>query len=294
MQRSLIQLSPSTAVVSLPSAWVEHNKLKKGAKLTVDENENRIIISCNERKSTKEISIDISSMTKKLMWMSIDGAYTAGYDTIVIKTKDQEQTAYLTKVVRYFPGLIIEDERKNVVVFKDMVQDTKQEFDKLLARIFNSIVATFEDGIEAMKAKDWTLLADMKRRDYNINTYIALCLRHLSKYGHEQFSKTGIMHSYIKILEMISDKLCMLLVGAGQQRISGKAELETLSTMLGLFKQAYKLHFSYSQDLLISLEQRREKALAGLPKMDQHTHMYATEALELFFEIEELESALHI
>ena len=50
MQRKLIQLSPSTAVVSLPASWIKHNRLTKGKAIFVDEQENKLIISAVSKR----------------------------------------------------------------------------------------------------------------------------------------------------------------------------------------------------------------------------------------------------
>ena len=104
MIRKLIQLSPSTAVVSLPSSWIKANKLKKGAAIHLEEQENKVIVSASVGQAAqKEIALDLSKLNDKLMWTSIDAAYIAGYDTITLLTRDTEQKMFMTKVVRYFP-----------------------------------------------------------------------------------------------------------------------------------------------------------------------------------------------
>jgi phosphate uptake regulator len=198
MKRKLIQLSPSTAVVSLPSTWIRQNSLKKGEEVNVEEIENRIMVSTERKATDKEITIDISKLKAKIMWGSIAAAYVAGYDSIIILTKDQKQKEFMSKVVRYFPGMMIFEERKNKVHFKDITKGAKEDVDKILNRIFNMNISLMEDALEAVKAENWTTLADMKRRDWTINSYIEYCLRQLNKFGYTQYSKTGLMNTYTK------------------------------------------------------------------------------------------------
>ena len=54
MIRKLIQISPSTTVVSLPAAWIKKNKLSKKSEVKLEESDNRIIISSSESKSEKQ------------------------------------------------------------------------------------------------------------------------------------------------------------------------------------------------------------------------------------------------
>ena len=181
MQRKLIQLSPSTAVVSLPSSWKKLNKLKKGAEIFLEEQENKLILSTFSQKSEKEITLDLTKLDNKLMWTSIDAAYVAGYDSIILITKNEEQKAFMTKVVRYFPGMIIYEESKSKVHFKSMPINQEEDLNKILSRIFNLNISMIEDSIEAIKNKNWEDLAKMKYRDYRINPYISYCLRHINK-----------------------------------------------------------------------------------------------------------------
>src|SRR3989344_7337330 len=293
MIRKLIQLSPSTAVVSLPSSWIKKNKLPKGAPLFVEEKENQIIISADNVSNEQEVNVDISSLKEKLMWAAIDAAYVAGYDSIILTTRNQEQTKLMTKVAHYFPGMIIFEERKNKVHLKDMANHSKGEVDKILNRIFNLNIALLEDSLEAIKTQDWDLLADIKRRDYHINSYISYCLRQLNKFSYTPLSKLGLMHGYIKMLEMISDKLCTLFAGIGKQRIKAEKDFTTISELLEMYRMIQRIHFKFTQERLIELEERRNQLLGRLPAKNNHINLYLTEILELFFELEEIEMQLN-
>jgi len=293
MLRKLIQLSPSTSVVSLPSPWIKKNKLLKGAALFVQENENKIIISTDNARNELEINLDITQLKGKLMWAAIDAAYIAGYDLIIVTTKDQEQNKLMTKVVKYFPGLIICEERKNKVHFKDMANHSRGELEQILSRIFNLNIALLEDSIEAIRTEDWTLLSDIKRRDYNINSYISYCLRQLNKFGYTPLSKLGLIHAYIKILEMVSDKFCALFAGIGKNKIKIGKEKVIFSELLELYKLLQRIHFNFTKERLIEIEERRNKLLLKLPISDNHLNLYLTEILELFFDLEEMEIQLN-
>jgi hypothetical protein len=111
MQRKLIQLSPSTSVISLPKSWIVKNKLSKGAALEVIESDNSIIITSTQSTLAKECTIDARNTTGRDIWYLFDAAYVAGYDVIAILTKDSKQTASLEGVVRYFPGMIIQSQQ---------------------------------------------------------------------------------------------------------------------------------------------------------------------------------------
>jgi len=297
MQRKLIQLSPSTAVVSLPSSWIKANALKKGAELVLEEVENKIIISLKSVKNGKEITIDISNLPDKLMWVSIHAAYVQGYDSIILVTRDSEQTFFMNKVVQYFPGMIIYEEHKNSVHFKDIGEEAngeKFDLNKLLNRIFHLIATLFDDALQAAKTKDWSLLANIKKRDYVINSYIAYYFRHMNKSRYNPFSKIGTMHSYVKILEMFADQICILFKVIGKQKLQVKNELSILTELLNLYRKLQSLHFGFTQEKFVAFENSRLVLNDSVVSLQEHTQLYAAELLELLFDLEELDVELNI
>jgi len=289
MIRKLIQLSPSTGVVSLPSAWIKKNKLKKGDYLFVDEKDNRIMVSVNSDKSENQITLDISQLSGKLLWSYFDAAYIAGYDEIIVITKDPEQTELLTKLVKHFPGMMIYDERKNMVKFKDIVDNPQDDVAVILSRIFNMNIAMLEDGIEAMKNNDWKLLVSMKKRDFTINSYVSYCFRQLNKFGYERMSKIGIMHTYIKILEMLSDKYSALFLWLGDKKL--KTEAAHIEQLLNIHRELHRLHFGFSLDKLKALNSAKER-LSNAQIKNPVVYAFFQEITSLLFDIEELEMQL--
>lgn len=281
MERKLIQLSPSTAVVSLPSRWIRANKLRRGTSLMVEEHENRIIISATRKQGEQEITLDISTLTGRLMWGLIDAAYIAGYDNIILLTRDHEQTSFMTKVVRYFPGMIIFEERRNMVHFNDLAEGTRGDLDKIVDRVFAMNIALLEDCIDAVSTKDLSTLREMKKRDYSINSYISYCLRQLNKFGYTTFSKTSIMHSYLKVLEMLADKICAWATGSPKQ-----GDAIALKGILGVYHQLRHVHSKFKTEHLTVMEEMR------LAVQTNSTPLI--EVIGLFYDLEELEMQLHV
>ncbi|MEA3514011.1 MAG: hypothetical protein U9R34_00885 [Nanoarchaeota archaeon] len=291
MQRKLIQLSPSTAVVSLPALWIKANGLKKGTSLSVDINENKIIVSVQTANKLKEILVDISKYKGRLMWVAIDTAYTAGYDSIIIKTKDVKQSSYMTKVVRFFPGMMIIDERKNHVQFKS-IEESPIDINKILKRLFNLNLSLLEDSIESIKSKEWNDLSRVKHRDYVINSYVSYCFRSINKFGYTPFSKIGVMHSFLKIFEMFSDKLCSLFEIIAEHKAKS-VKLKTLQHITEMLKQVRHIHFKYSEEAIIKIEMNRQELIKFIAKMPPYTTPFLKDIENIYFALIELEMQLH-
>lgn len=210
MKRKVIQLSPSTSVVSLPSKWVRSNKIRKGQAVEVEVIENKVIVSSDPDRSINEVTIDLSKARDRLFWAYLDAVYAAGYDVIHVLTSGAEQGSMMQKMVMYFPGLVVIDMRTARVTLKD-IGGSKGELRKHVNRVFSMIIAMLEDALAALKKGDYQALSAMKKRDYHINSHISYCQRQLSKYGFEPMRKAGAMHTYIKMLEMLSDSICCYL-----------------------------------------------------------------------------------
>lgn len=287
MLRKLIQLSPSTAVVSLPSSWIKANRLKKGQQVSVDVQENRVVISAESNKAENEAKLDISKLEGKLVWIAIDAVYAAGYDSIIINTRDAEQSALMGKVVRYFPGMMIFDERKNMVHLKSIAGQEQEDVGKILNRVFNLDISMAEDAISMLKSKDYKGLSEMKKRDYAINSYISYCNRQINKFGFSPFSKTGAMHTYLKVLEMLADAMSAFFVEIGENKT--RMGSEQISLLLGLLNQLRAMHTNFSQEKIILFEEKRQLALKKVKNMPSALRHPYSRVVELFFVLEELE-----
>ena len=285
MQRKLIQLSPSTSVISLPAKWVKANKLKKGAELHLEENGNNLTISTSGKRNDREITLDISAFTGRMLWHPINEAYTNGYESIIVKTKDAKQAAYMPTVVRNYHGMIIYEQRNTTVHFR-ILDDEEMDLDKILHRIFHLNVVMLEDAVAAEKEQDWATLAEMKSRDWTINAYLNYCLRFLNRHNHPNL---GAMHTYIKLLEILTDKICALLVGMG----TGHIKMPQLSKLLAAYRQLYSTHFNFSRQKFLQLEEARLE-LAKIPRKQPVINIYLTEMTEILVDLQEMEVNLHL
>jgi len=279
MIRKLIRLSPSTSVVSLPSPWIKKNKLQKGDDLFVEERENRVMVSSRNSKSERETSFDISGISdKKFVWFYFDAAYAAGYDSITILFDDKSQADVFSKIERYFPGMMICEERKNMVRFKSITDSPEEDLLAIISRIFNMKIAIIEDGIDAIKKPDYAFLSRMKKRDYSVNTYVDYCFRQLNKYGFDPLSKVGSIHTYIKILEMLSDKICAAFVEIGCEK--KKTTVLPFEKLLSTYRALHKIHLHITPEGFLRLK--------GIVEKNAYDDIKDTELKGLFNEINKL------
>ena len=56
MQRKIIQLGKETFVISLPSLWTKHHKLKKGDELEVEEVGPKLVVYALQRERRADLT----------------------------------------------------------------------------------------------------------------------------------------------------------------------------------------------------------------------------------------------
>jgi phosphate uptake regulator len=289
MIRKLIQLSPSTSVVSMPSSWIKDNGVSKGDSLDVSLDDNKVIISKFSSSKKKEIHIDISDLSEKLVWIAIDQAYTSGNDSIFVKTNGFKQSSLMSEVAPLFPGMVIIDMKKDFVHLQSM-DDNSANLDDIISRIFNLNVSLIEESIDSVKSRDWDSLSRVKNRDWTINSYVSYSFRILNKNNFSPHSKIGSIHTFIKLLELLSDKLCILFESVASEKFSSNTD--AFSCILDLYRDIRRSFQKYSVNNIKIIESNYLKLLdhnKNIPKsLSGHVHDIA----ELFIALAETEVEL--
>ncbi|MFA6461951.1 MAG: AbrB/MazE/SpoVT family DNA-binding domain-containing protein [Candidatus Woesearchaeota archaeon] len=284
MIRKLIRLSPSTAAVSLPTSWIKKNNLSRGASLFVEEKENNIVIKAFNHKTDTSTQIEAYHLDKTMMLMAVDAAYISGYDCIKILTKSQEMITFLSKAVRFYPGMIVHEQSFDYLIYKDIAENSQADFVKTINHLYNLLISLVEDANQYVTKREWDHLDRLKKRDYNFNSYVSYCQRCLNKYGYVNLSKAGILHTYVKIMEMIADKICAEFMQIGQDK--GKINSNLVDHLLSVLRKMQRTRAELIYDRLSEIEAERIKALKLKGDF--------SEVFQLIFDLEELELQLKI
>lgn len=199
-RRKVIQLGKDTSVITLPTAWVRKNGVKKGDELIVEESDNSLRVSPSKiKKKEGVILLDYSSLGKFYIWRFVHAAYIKGYDEIKIRFKTKKELENIESIPRWFIGFAIVKQGKQEVVLRAVSEQTKEEFQTMLLRCHNMIKDMINDSIKGAGAKE------LKKRDYMLNSFIEYCLRYIEKY-REFFELVPLLNS----LERIGDSVCTL------------------------------------------------------------------------------------
>lgn len=288
MKRKLIQISKTTQVLSIPTYWLKKNKLKKGDEINLEENNNVLLISKTPIKQKKTTNIDIKILNEELIWLVVDAYYMKGYDEILITTKDQKQKEIFLEIVNYFPGIIIDEDGKNFIKLKNIAIQEEFNLNSMISRIKNLTITIIEDSIEAINTENWETLTNIKKRDYVLNTYVSMAFRELNN-NKQDLNVIGLSQ-YIKLLEILSDKLCDFLKEVGTKKQKDKTIQETLEKIKTLYKNHSILINKFSFETLKKFEEERTNLL----QKTKNKNPLLEDIIRLFFDIEEIATAMNI
>lgn len=294
MNRKVIRLSTSTSVVSLPTSWLKKNNVKKGDDLFLEEKDNLIVISKGINESKKQIFFSIKDVNDKLVWMIIDAIYMTGYNEISIETKNQTQRDNFVKIVQLFPGLIIYDEKKDIIKLKNIAIQEDFDLQQLMSRIRNLTISIIDDSLNSIKTKNWEVLSNIKKRDYLINTYVSMAFRNINLYGYVPSSAQGIISEHIKFLEIFSDRLCSLLKKIGEQKETSKHIQEIILDIRNLYREEAVLFVKFNLVKLSEFDNKRQELIKKTKKLEKEYQIEINELISMFFDIEETLTQLNI
>lgn len=281
--RRIIQLSPTTKVVSLPSDWLKKNRIKKGDSVSVEEKNNRIIIEA-EYSESPSCSIDVTALEEDLLWMAADTLYILGYDDISMRLS-HEQKLLMFKVIKFFPMFVIASESKNHVELKAVSKSLDIDFNNTLQRIRHLTLMMIDDGLSSASGKE------VKKLDYTLNTHISMCFRYLSTSPNNAASNVA-WAQFVKILELFADRICIMFEDAETVKTSKKDRAMILE-IKELYNNSFKILEKFSMESLNahensrkSLESRSKGSIISMNIKELARSLFDME--EIIFQISEI------
>jgi hypothetical protein len=151
-----------------------------------------------------------------------------------------------------------------------------------------------DDSIEGIKTKQWNTLLKIKNRDYIINTYISLAFRHLNSYGYSPSSKQSAIVQYIKLLEIFSDKLCIILKKIGEHKDQNKSLTLLLTSIRELYREEAFLLSKFNLERLKDFDNKRSILISNIKERKNNFQTDLLDLVQLFFDLEETASQLNL
>jgi len=244
MKRKVVQHGPSTLIISLPSNWIKHNKVKKGDELDIKEEGKTIIVSKGDIQTENSITQDVSNFDPLLVNTFLVRAYQKGYDKILLIHNSPEVLKKIqAKTLELIGYEIIEQNNKSCLI-QSISSHIELDFENSLRKGFIITKQMLEIAIKAYKENDSQTLEGLQIMDLEVNRFCNFCLRQINKEQYvntEQAQQSHTLYYLIEILEELGDVFKRM---AKHLAVSKKKNPEIIKFMQMLYEQ-YELSYSY-------------------------------------------------
>ncbi len=203
MKRKAIQLAKQTIVVSLPANWVKENKINKGDEINIEDKGRELILSKDSIVETRKIEIDIRGL-KNALYRVVGALYKSGYSEITFIYESPQELDIIQKTIRRsLTGFEVIEQSKNTIIVKEISRLESIEFNRVLKKCFQSLIAIGEESLEGIKESDADRIAKVALMDDTINRYCDFCRRVLNT--KQDIQKKAMNYFIAEQLEKIGD-----------------------------------------------------------------------------------------
>lgn len=242
MKRKLVKQGVRALTITLPAPWVEKHHLHQGDEIELVETEDSLLLTTEQRKPIKEITVDVSGLIPRMADRFMARAYQKGYDKITVKFDTPELMLAVKNKIQELMGFEILNIDKNMIEAQVVAQHLDLDFDTLLRRAMLLLMDMARTCHDSWKSGDKQSLENIFHQDFDVNRFTYFCLRELNK--NQTFASFGrsIIYYLIESLEDLGDELKALgklLSGMKQD----KEILALLEKMNELFRMSYEFFY---------------------------------------------------
>ncbi|MBT4540286.1 hypothetical protein HOC35_02125 [Candidatus Woesearchaeota archaeon] len=203
MKRKVITLSDTTFVITLPLDWIRKYDIKKGDYIDLSQINDDLLVSVDSIPLKKNIKIDISNLTERVIRWQLSALHKSGYDHIEIlyANKDQEKLIY-ELMKNLFTGFNILSETANCLILRSIAKEDKQEFDAALRRAFRITLLMGNELLDCFKKRE--INEHIKEKELINNQLTNFCQRLINKHNYGG-NKATFLYAIIWNLEKVCD-----------------------------------------------------------------------------------------
>ncbi len=180
MKRKVVRQGAATLMVSLPSKWAHKVHLKKGDEIDIEESDGMLLLSKQAAPVKRQVSVNISSYTESAVRIAIWNAYRAGYDSVLVRFKDEKQYKIIKDVIKnYIVGFDITKREKDACVLENISEPSEEQFDVIFRKILYNISLLIEITEDRLRNKP--VVDDYNEVVVKIHQYDNFCRRVIAK-----------------------------------------------------------------------------------------------------------------
>ncbi len=243
--RKLMAFGNSSYIVSVPKAWIEKNRLKKGDVLIVEQKPNELILSTKdegERRRINEVTVNPEGKTFDEFKTEITSLYVNNFDIItVVNVKDP---ATVKEIFRNLVGMEIVEETATKIVAKDLLDIQEVSLDNIVRRIDIIIRSMMTDCMELNIENADSVIG----RDKEVNRLSLLGFRtakaatdnpRLLKMFNTTYWNVMLAKQAITNLERYGDQVKRIIRTAKEEKLDKKWRADIIR-LLGIVSENYK------------------------------------------------------
>ena len=232
-----------SCVITLPSEWLQEQKLNSGDSVDVVHEGNILLVSAKNQKKLRTFKENI----KKLNFMLnryIGALYKVGYDDITLSI-DKKQIKTIESVLkRTLVGFEIIKETKDTIHIQRIAELDTIDVDTLVKQIFFTLQVIGDELLEALENQDKAKIIELINKDDQVNRLADSARRYLNKrHGN------CLQYAFVEQLENIGDSYKRVAKAGFEKKIISLKGLKGLNELLG---RIYKLYYAFSIEELES------------------------------------------
>lgn len=256
MKRRVIQLAGRTLVVSLPSDWAKEFGIKKGDELEISKEGRRLIILTGNYFESLKGTLQASNFGE-FVQKRISTAYKRGIEELEVRYSNPAVLKDINDSLQYLMGYEIVQQGKGFCVIKNIAGTTEEEFDVILRRIFLLLLDMSEEGLNAIKQKEFSKLKDISLSEFTNDKLTNVCKRLINKSSDTK--KSSLLYCIVWELEKIADdyeRIFLLL--SEKKKISEKVK-ELLEETNDFLRKFYEMYYSFSDEKGVEFTKQKNK-----------------------------------
>lgn len=271
MKRKIVQHGSSSLTVTLPIAWTQRFRLKKGDELSVVESGPMLIVSTDQQTASprKEVATTDSGIFTK---NNLSHLYQLGYDELEISFDSSTGPETIQAISKRIPDCIgyeIIDQKPGRISIKSLASTLESEYDTLLRKSFLITDEMAQAIIEAAHRRDFSQLAETMTLEALNNKFTNTCLRILNKRGYKVVNRTMQMYEIVKMIERIADDfrdLCDALSSLRTKQKADAALASAIEDVAGYYLTFSKMFFKFSPELKKAIYKGRHELAERLTR----------------------------
>ncbi len=256
VKRKIVQHGNTSLTISLPISWARKFNLKKGDELDLKEKDKSLIISTDRAFQIGSAVLDISGFDEKTIVWYIQALYKSGYDEVKIIFGSHSQMNIIQKIMSYFIGYTIMEQRGNSCTIRSISQVIEQEFESALKRTFLVTISMADGTYEAIKNKDTESFHSLMIMEETNNQLVSFCHRLLNKHGYSSHSKTTSVYVIVSLLENIADNYRNMMKDIIEKDITLDYKediIEIFSDVNNLLRNFYSIFYKHENKKVVEM-----------------------------------------